>query len=344
MAVGFSGSNGGIGKNGAPFLVNRPLEVSYFINNVCNLKCKHCYVGYEETDNELPVSMWKEVFDKLIGMGALTFGNVGKEPLLSWDKTLELLSYFAEKRHENKKLRFGFVTNGYFLSDEIVDAILEIVPDYIDVSLDGVGEDHDNIRGRGNYGIVRDNLKSLPKKLKDKVFISHTLNSRNRHYLEILIREMNNIDISNIIISPYIRNSGLVNDLEIDHYTIANYYDDVISGKVIDFSEVQNFQVLLKADFDTQRKLITQLVEEKVIDTKNLLVDDYGVIYNNFPQKNGSEVKINYMPFSDTFSRAIRISHDGYVSGCEEMFHKNYPQRARGNVKEQNIEDILSLN
>jgi len=58
MAVGFSGSNGGIldrRKISEPDIVNRPLEVSYFVNNRCNLRCNHCYVGYEEKNGELSV-------------------------------------------------------------------------------------------------------------------------------------------------------------------------------------------------------------------------------------------------------------------------------------------------
>ena len=102
MALGISGSNGGISRDTNSVLevdlLNRPLEVSYFVNNVCNLVCKHCYVRYEEQTGDLSIEKWKSIFDELIQKGALTFGNVGKEPLLSPAKTFELLEYFKKRR------------------------------------------------------------------------------------------------------------------------------------------------------------------------------------------------------------------------------------------------------
>lgn len=105
MALGFSGSNGGINviaekKFQGINLAERPMEVSYFVNNVCNLKCGHCYVGYENNKDELSVDEWISVFDKLIEKGALTFGNVGKEPLMSPEKTIRLLEYFRKKKRQ----------------------------------------------------------------------------------------------------------------------------------------------------------------------------------------------------------------------------------------------------
>ena len=84
-----------------------------------------------------------------------------------------------------------------------------------------------------------------------------------------------------------------------------------------------------------------ELVNRRTIDINNLLVDSYGVLFNEYVQQNDSRVVINYMPFSDTLSRVIRISHDGHVSGCLEMFHKDYQKRARGNLKEKRIRELL---
>jgi MoaA/NifB/PqqE/SkfB family radical SAM enzyme len=208
MAVGFSGSNGGINK-GDSFLekdlLKRPIEVSYFVNNICNLKCKHCYVGYNEKDNELSVDEWKKVFDELIEIGALTFGNVGKEPLLSSEKTLKLLKYFVKKREESPKLRFGFVTNGTLLNNKIARELEEIFPDYIDVSLDGDENSHNYIRSKGNFEKTFENLKNLPKKLKEKVFISFTLMKTNKDSFGKMTKELDIIGFKKILISPYIK-------------------------------------------------------------------------------------------------------------------------------------------
>ncbi|MCK5176704.1 MAG: radical SAM protein [Candidatus Aenigmarchaeota archaeon] len=176
-------------------LLNKPLDVSYFVNNICNLKCRHCYVGYEEGKGELSILEWTNVFDRLIDMGALTFGNVGKEPLLASEKTLSLLNYFAQKRKENHKLRFGFVTNGTLLKGKAVSEIAKISPDYIDVSLDGTIKEHDYIRGKGNYAKTLNNLRKLPSDLKQKIFISYTLMNHNKDSFENMIEEIKDMGI-----------------------------------------------------------------------------------------------------------------------------------------------------
>jgi MoaA/NifB/PqqE/SkfB family radical SAM enzyme len=346
MALGLSGSNGGLGNENSSEidLLNRPLEVSYFINNICNLACKHCYVGYEEPKGELSVLEWTNVFDKLIEKGALTFGNVGKEPLLSSDKTLDLLKHLAQKRKENPKIRFGFVTNATLLEEKIIDELAEISPNYIDISVDGSKKHHDYIRGNGNYEKTINNLKKLPDSLKGKVFISYTLMNHNKDSFKDMIKKMDNIGIKKFLISPYVATPSSKGELVLLNDKIVDFYNKVINGNEIDFSESKNIEILLKSDYDAQKPLIDKLVGRRVIDVNNLLIDDYGVIFNKYDQKNSSKVIINFMPFSDTLlSRAIRISHDGYVGGCLEMFHKDYTKRTKGNLKTKKIDEILKI-
>lgn len=346
MALGLSGSNGGV-IEGKSFLdvdlLNRPLEVSYFVNNICNLKCKHCYVGYEETKGELSVEEWKDTFDTFIERGALTFGNVGKEPLLSSEKTLALLSHLKQKRQEDPRLRFGFVTNGTLLEGQAVKDLADISPDYIDVSLDGTEKEHDYIRGKGNFIKTAHNLSRLPKDLAGKVFVSYTLMHHNRDSFKEMVELMQIYGFKKYLISPYISTPSSNGDLALSDVQVANFYQRLVEGQEINQRELGGVEVLLKSDYDSQKPLMDKLVDRGVIDVNNLLIDDYGVLFNRYPQDNGSEVVVNYMPFSDTLSRAVRISHDGYVGGCLEMFYKDYPQRARANLRDQSLNKILKI-
>lgn len=183
-APGFSGSNGGIGTSHTHLLKNElnqkaivgknlfPMDVSYFVNNICNLRCKHCYVAYDRINNNLNFSEWTNVFDQLINLGALTFGNVGKEPTLNWDLTKKLLLYFKAKKEEMPKLRYGIVTNGTLLDANKIAELENCFPNYIDISLDGDKKTHDNIRGYGSYDLVMKNFDIIAnKKLIEKIFI-----------------------------------------------------------------------------------------------------------------------------------------------------------------------------
>ena len=142
MAIGISGSNGGIGIatqdiQDKDIFFDRPLEVSYFVNNVCNLACKHCYVGYENPKDSLTIDEWKKTFDTFLEHGGLTFGNVGKEALLAWKKSIELLNYFKSYYESNKKIRYGLVTNATLLDEKKIDMLAKAGPTYIDISIDG---------------------------------------------------------------------------------------------------------------------------------------------------------------------------------------------------------------
>ena len=174
MALGMSGSNGGIRKQESYFRLSMqkvktrknilnhiPLEVSYFINNSCNLRCKHCYVGYSEATDSLTTQEWTNLFDEVVSLGARTFGNVGKEPLISLKETKQLLEYFKLKKSSHSDLRFGFVTNGILLDNMKINELDKIMPDYIDISLDGNKEVHNFIRGEGAFEALTTNLQNL---------------------------------------------------------------------------------------------------------------------------------------------------------------------------------------
>lgn len=348
MAVGFSGSNGGIGNNEKIFL-DGSLEVSYFINNKCNLSCRHCYVGYENAENELKPEEWRKTFDELLDRGALTFGNVGKEPLLSWDKTLNILKYFKEKKNINQKIRFGIVTNATLFDKNKINELSEINPDYVDISVDGNQKIHDYIRGNGNYKKTYDNLLrigTIAPSLLEKIYISYTLMEINKNSIEETIENLNNIGINKFLISPYVGTESvdenkkeLKKELIISEDEVALIYDKIKHGQI----KVKGSEILLKSDYETTKYLIEILVNKEIIEVNNLLIDDYGVIFNKFTTpKEKSTIILNYILVPQTFTKAIRISHDGYVSGCHEMFYGDYTKLAKGNIKEKSINAILN--
>lgn len=352
MALGWSGSNGGISANQKkiprkdlqyPIFTYKhrcPMEVSYFINNVCNLRCKHCYVAYEENKNALSVDEWKNVFDELISIGALTFGNVGKEPVLAWNETRELLLYFKEKRQSIPKLRFGFVTNATLLDRSKIEELERIQPDYIDISLDGTKDAHDYIRGSGNYDRTMKNLKLMSEyEVIEKVFISFTANKFNIATISELADSLYNMGVKKMLISPYITRDRL-DSLYLSDEGIIKWVEKLLAGNVIDFNKYQGLNIYIKNDYSTTLNLMEKLVNREIIDKNNLLVDDYGVIFNKYTF-NENDLYFNYLPWDDFFVRAIRISHDGYVSNCFDMFFSEYPERAIGNVREKSIREIL---
>ncbi len=353
MAVpGLSGSAGGVSSNFQPLSkedlnitsikekFNYPYDVSYFINNTCNLKCKHCYVAYKNDKNALNLSEWESVFDQLINMGALTFGNVGKEPTLNWASTKHLLKYFKEKRDLIPKIRYGLVTNGTLLDKLKIADMANNFPNYIDISLDGDENTHDYIRGKGAFAKLINNLKMISKTpLISKVFIIYTLNKATINAISEVMKTITNVGIKNILFSPYVTVKSDVLYLP-DNY-ICSFFQQVMEGEIIDYDKYNNLTIYLKNDYSTTLGIMNDLVKTKIIDLENLFIDDYGVIFNKYNLGNENTVLFNYVPFENSYKQTLRISHDGYVGNCYDMFFENYPERTIGNVREKNIAEIL---
>ncbi|MBN1317073.1 MAG: radical SAM protein [Anaerolineales bacterium] len=352
MALGLSGSNGGIDADARPICHNEladrdsgttavPAEVSYFVNNVCNLCCRHCYVGYNEQRGSLAFADWKAVFGDLIEAGAHTFGNVGKEPLLSWPTARGLLEYFREQRQARPYLRCGLVTNLTLLDDMRAKELATAAPDYVDVSLDGNETIHDLIRGEGTFATTMGNLAKLVELgVGDHVFISFTLNSENVGTLPALAEALCDLGIRRLLISPYVSLDSR-DPLLLPESTATDWVKNVLAGQVIDFTRCRDMRLYFKNDFGTTQHVMDLWVRAGIIRLDELQIDRYGVVFCKY-EVDGSVMYFNYQVCNDFPSRAIRISHDGYVSSCLDMFYEDYRSRTMGNVKDLPVLQILS--
>jgi len=111
------------------------------ITDACNLACKHCYIN-DKKCNELSPKQVKAVLQEFQNMQGLRVLITGGEPLLhgKFNEINEMLPEFF--------LRKVLFTNGLLLKK---DAIKSLKFDEIQVSIDGLGESHDRIRGAGTF-------------------------------------------------------------------------------------------------------------------------------------------------------------------------------------------------
>lgn len=131
---------------------SKPMQSVVFITNRCNLACKHCAVfkkpgepGFYELSFEEIIA----IFEKCYAQGSRVLDIEGGEPLL-WkdgDKTCRDLVRTAKA--------MGFVsvsikTNGLRPIDTNADSVW--------VSIDGLAEIHDNIRGTGTFQKIENNI------------------------------------------------------------------------------------------------------------------------------------------------------------------------------------------
>jgi len=316
------------------YLLNQNLsELSLFINNICNLRCKHCYVGTKNEESDLSLDNWKSIINEAVSLGINIFGIVGKEPLLTPDKTFDLIDYIKQNY---PKTIVGFVTNGTLL-DKHIKTIIKANLDYIDISIDGTEEGHDYIRGEGSFQRTLSGIRELIKVgfPKEKLFLSIT--TTNKTNLIEIIKFFDKEGILNFVISPYLLFSHNASDLVSNHQEYFKKF----------FQEVKNLKtknkisLIVKTDYN-ELELIKFFIDNKYIDLENLQEDKERKIIFTEHNINNLSIYFNFLPFNTELVREIRITSDGYVLSCIDQGHEDYKKRSIGNVKENNLKSILN--
>lgn len=158
--------------------------LQWHITHLCNLRCKHCY--QEEYNNHMPKEDFYHALDKFTefmkdkpwdGQINLT----GGEPLLHPD----FFEFATEIR--KRKLRLAILTNGTLIDKETAAKIKALKPMFVQVSLDGIKESHDVVRGKGNFEKTLVGIDNL-KREGVRVLVSFTAQKDNHKDFEKLAK------------------------------------------------------------------------------------------------------------------------------------------------------------
>jgi radical SAM protein with 4Fe4S-binding SPASM domain len=123
-----------------PTCLSAPVTAHLAVTNRCPLGCQTCYNGSGTTHPaELSTAEVRAVLDTLAGMGVFTVAFGGGEPLARAD-IFELADHARARG-----LTPTMTTYGYYVDQEIARRCR--VFDHIHVSLDGVGETYQAVRG-----------------------------------------------------------------------------------------------------------------------------------------------------------------------------------------------------
>ncbi|MFX1395108.1 MAG: radical SAM protein [Promethearchaeota archaeon] len=149
------------------------------ITNRCNLKCKHCFVFREGTPNtptkknEMPAEeMINEIKKYKRKYGIIRILWMGGEPLLRKDVLKLGIKLFPQN---------VIATNGTLPLINLGPKIKWAV------SIDGPEEINDEIRGKGSFKKIINNLNNLPDDFTGDLQCSCAVTKKNENYLEELI-------------------------------------------------------------------------------------------------------------------------------------------------------------
>ena len=173
-------------------------SVTLFVTSRCNSKCKGCfYMNNLNEARDISVEEYEKMFKEFPELKAVLFS--GGEPFLRND-LLDIIGMLVEV---NKVQTIGIPTNG-FLTDRIVSDVHKILEQYpwlslgVYVSLDGLEETHDNIRGvKGSFSNAVKTIKELRKLGDFNLTVNTTIMKENYHELKDLFEFVKGLGVSN---------------------------------------------------------------------------------------------------------------------------------------------------
>jgi MoaA/NifB/PqqE/SkfB family radical SAM enzyme len=149
----------------------RPASIILLVTERCNARCVHCDIWKNKGAEPTPeVATWKKLLSELAGwLGAAQVALSGGEALLR-PYTPELLRF-----GRRCGLRMELLSHGYWLDQSRMEAVAAANPWRITISVDGIGEVHNRVRGRSDFWQHTERSLSTLIRLRDAGDLSYIL-------------------------------------------------------------------------------------------------------------------------------------------------------------------------
>jgi len=253
-----------------------PVQVTHFVTSKCNARCKHCFYwkNLNKNKNELTLGEIRKISKSMPNFFFLIIS--GGEPFLRDDLDKIIKIYYENNNIGNLTIP----TNG-FLTKKIYDTIKNILiscPELlvtVSLSLDGIGIDHDEIRGvdgifdkvTATYWMLNDLKKSNKNFNVDFLTTISILNQNKLKQISHYVRENFNSEINIILIRGDSKES-FVKNIDI------KYYDDMWAFQKNRF-ESKDSQSKLKSIIRKRLQLIRQEFLSRTFKDRKYLIPCY---------------------------------------------------------------------
>lgn len=296
-------------------------EVRALINNECQLKCSHCFYGFdkmasEKVDKETYYNALKEL---VLEHGFTNIHFSGKEPLIGDD-----LEYYAERiKQDNLPCTFNVVTNGILIPQKI-KRLEELGIEKIFLSVDDVFNTN-GVRTVSN--VTRKALNACNEVgVPVEVFID-------LHY-------NNYLKVGNIV--KYLAKEYGVKDFFVRTIrSIGNAVDqDKLTGDKLYEVFLQLENVTKNGDVNVMFSISSEYVTEVL--EHDRFTEIISVLDSMYTLNYSSTFRVFLERYCERYSD-ITLTPDGYVLGCaSEVSRSDYDKFATGNITETPLPDILN--
>lgn len=311
---------------------------SIMVNSVCNLKCRHCDIPerYKSKGKMLSTDNWVEVIRKLDQMLDLELIAVSaREPLMpgaTRKKTLKIV----ETAKRLGKIG-GIVTNGTYLKNSLTEfSASGLVLDYLDVSLEGLREIDDDIRGNGHFEKVMAaiNDERLMKVTK-KFFISLTLNARNcsvnvmQNFIDWMLKTFDEPRLAVLVLYP---NVNVPEDLWLTDEQFLRSLGVLLRSS-------DKFADIFIDAFPGSIPGLWEIVEKGYLPGRDeILRDKTGMLWGHV----GENLYVRYENIRDLMRYQVRITPEGRMIMPRDLEKEDYTRHAMPAVLSNRLESTLN--
>ncbi|MBN2444498.1 MAG: radical SAM protein [Spirochaetales bacterium] len=283
-----------------------PTNSVWELTYACNMRCKHCGSGCgEKYPNELTTEEALALCDDLVEIGMKLITLSGGEPFMreDWPQIARRLALGG--------VTVNVISNGWFISKDLIRTAQEAGIVNIGISLDGLKETHDFIRRKGAFDHVMTALDNAAA-LKMPIAINTSINTKNLYELqkikEILVEKK-------VIKWQFQIASPMGNLLENPELIITPDEVDILIDSVYDIMK--------------EGKILPYLADDiGYYNTKEMEIRGQDSI-----QKNAS------CPWGGCYAgkRVLGIRANGDISGCLSIRDDNFTE---GNIREFSLKEI----
>lgn len=279
----------------------------------CNFRCPYCYekdvLHVQRMTDETANKLVEFVQEKASGIGSLEISWYGGEPMMEYNRIQELSQRFMKICREHEiAYDAGIITNGYLLTQEKLEKLIEYKVSSVQITLDGTKETHDSRRFLKNHGgsfeKIIENLLSFEKLAEENkdfpvISIRMNIDRSNQDEAFQLLELITSTPLKNYVI-PYV--AGVYDPNDTDHVqTLTDREYNNLKDAFIRNCEEKGFSVDYKAFYPD--KITSNCCCDKI---DSLVIDAHGDLYKCWEEIGTKEACIGNIEEKDYYNMPKR--------------------------------------
>ncbi|MCY3410454.1 MAG: radical SAM protein [Candidatus Heimdallarchaeota archaeon] len=173
-----------------------PYDVKIKLTFRCNAECYYCLHGLRTRTSphtikklELSTFEWKQIISELYELGTRVITFSGGEPTIRSD-LIDLVRYTSKLG-----IRVKMTSNGSLITKDLAFELAKNRLKTINISLDGIHDVHDSVRGSGMFDRTMKAIEFLGAAAREygrpQIRVNHVITSQNTQYLEEFLNYLN---------------------------------------------------------------------------------------------------------------------------------------------------------